>query len=89
MSAPSCRVTLPAFVAAYGERLRAYHRAQSSWGALHVCLADANWTLLGDLDARRAEAEGDLEGADLVRAVMQLSPSQRRRLERHLWEGER
>lgn len=85
MTAPSCKVTLPAFVAAHGERFRAYHRRNPTWGALHVCLDDGNWWALDEQSAVRAEETGDREGAALVRLVMQLSESQRGRLERHLY----
>ena len=90
MTAPHCKVTLPAFVAEHGERLRRYHLQNISWGALHVCLDDGNWTLLDEEDAERAETvRGDREGAALVRLVMQLSPSQRSRLESHMYPERR
>lgn len=87
MSAPRCKVSLPDFVAAHGERLRRYHAVHSTWGvALHVCLDDGNWTMLDESSAQYAEKCGDHEGAELARLVMQLSPSQRKRLERKLYE---
>lgn len=81
MTAPSCKVTLPVFVERYGDRLRAYRVSHPAWGALHVCLHDGNWSLLSEEDATRAEDRLDPEGAALVRAVLDLSPSQRARLE--------
>jgi hypothetical protein len=42
--------------------------------------------MLDESSAQYAEKCGDHEGAELARLVMQLSPSQRKRLERKLYE---
>lgn len=91
MSAPACKVTLPDFVREHGDRLRRYHRQHPGWGALHVCLEDGNWWAVDEEWAvhieQRTDGYGDPdpEGAALVRLVMQLSESQRARLEAHLY----
>jgi hypothetical protein len=86
VTAPNREVTLPDFVREHGDRLRAYHRENAAWGlALHVCLEDGNWKMLDEDTARHAEAHGDHDGAALARLVMRLTPSQRKRLERHLY----
>lgn len=77
MSKPSAKVTIPEVI----DRFRAYHHKNLVWGSLHVVLDDLN---LEDgtvkFCEKYAEENGDKEGAELARILLQMSRSQRKRL---------
>lgn len=67
------------------ERLRAYHEKHIVWGSLHIVMDDFN---VDDDHVRwciaQAQREGDIEGAELGRALLTQSRSQRLKLARRL-----
>ncbi|MCY1280715.1 hypothetical protein D9M68_19050 [compost metagenome] len=81
MTAPSAKITVPEVF----ERFREYYLSNPAWGSLHIVLADDNvldhhveWTI------EYAEEEGDKEGAELGKILLQMSKSQRLKLSRIL-----
>ncbi|MNB58588.1 hypothetical protein D3C87_598700 [compost metagenome] len=74
MTAPSATITVPEVI----ERFAAYHMDYPVWGSLHIVLEDFNvdnhhveWCI------EYAIKEGDKEGEELGKILLQMSKSQR------------
>jgi hypothetical protein len=79
MSKPSATITVPEVI----ERFASYHEEYAAWGSLHIVLDDFN---LADHHVQfcidYAEEKGDIEGAELARILLKMSPSQRKKIGR-------
>ena len=77
MTAPSATITVPDVI----ERFKNYHLDNPVWGSLHIVLEDFN---VEDSHVQScieyAEQNGDTEGAELGKILLQLSKSQRYKL---------
>lgn len=71
------RLTVPDVI----DRFRAYHQANPAWGALHIVLDDGN---VRNKDVQfcidSALEQGDVEGHELARLLLEMSVTQRRKL---------
>lgn len=82
------RITIPEVL----PRFAAYYRENPAWGSLHVVLDDGN---IGDDTVRyvveRAAESGDVEGEALGRLLLDMTKSQRGRMDRVVdeWVRER
>lgn len=75
--------TIPSFLSEWGDRFKAYHGDNITWGSLHIVLDDGNLeTSSVSFCMEWAEKEGDREGKALAEALLTLSPTQRRKLYR-------
>ena len=83
MTAPSAKINLPEVI----EDFAAYYEVHTSWGSLHVVLADGNYDqAVAEGCVRWAAEQGDTEGERLARILCDLSYSQRARLPRKVYQ---
>ncbi len=78
---PSAKITVPEVI----DRFAAYYEKHITWGSLHIVLDDFNIDN-GSVEfcIKYAEEKGDAEGLELAKILLQMSPTQRKKIGRLL-----